>query len=80
MDLSKMRDAIKSIPPSEMKERIEAMQEIGRLKEMCRGKGDIEVEKLSLRIKILKKTENVNKLLELLKKWNLESVLVKEKE
>jgi hypothetical protein len=77
MDLKKLRDMIKAIPLAELRARAAAIREINRVKELCRCKGEAEVNPRSLRIKILKRTENTNLLLSLIKKAGLEGCLEK---
>lgn len=79
MDFSKMRDAIKAMSGDQLTKAKNAHVEIGRLRELCRGKGEVEVGKHTLRVTILKDTENTRALIKAVDNFGIKNYIVENK-
>lgn len=68
MDISGFKAIWESMTPEERKIKIEALTEINKLKQLCYGKGFIEIGSDFKRIKILQNNKEVKRLQQLYEK------------
>jgi len=74
MDISGFKAIWDSITPEQRKAKIEALTEINKLKQLCYGKGYIEIGSDFKSIKILKNNKKVKRLQELFKTAGISGV------
>jgi len=74
MDISGFKAIFDSMTPEERKAKIEALTEINKLKQLCYGKGYIEIDSNFKSIKILQKTKEVKRLQQLFEKVGIRGV------
>ena len=74
MDISGFKAIWESMTPEERKAKIEALTEFGKLKQLCYGKGYIEIGSDFKSIKILKNTKEVQRLKNLFEKLGIRGV------
>ena len=74
MDLSGFKAIFDSMTPEERKAKIDALTEINKLKQLCYGKGYIEIGSDFKSIKILKNTKEVKRLQQLFEKAGIRGV------
>ena len=75
MDISGFKAIWESMTPEERKAKIEALTEFGKLKQLCYGKGFIEIGSDFKSIKILKNTKEVQRLKMLFEKLGIRGVV-----
>ena len=78
MDISGFKAIFDSMTPEERKAKIDALTEINKLKQLCYGKGYIEIGSDFKSIKILQKTKEVKRLQQLFEKAGIRGVEWKE--
>lgn len=78
MDISGFKAIFESMTPEERKAKIEALTEINKLKQLCYGKGFIEIGSDFKSIKILQSTKEVKRLQQLFEKAGIRGVEWKE--
>ncbi len=74
MDISGFKAIWDSITPEQRKVKIEALKEINNLKQLCYGKGYIEIGSDFKSIKILQNTKEVKRLQQLFEKAGISGV------
>ncbi len=74
MDISGFKAIWDSITPEQRKVKIEALKEINNLKQLCYGKGFIEIGSDFKSIKILQHTKEVKRLQQLFEKAGIRGV------
>ncbi len=74
MDISGFKAIWDSITPEQRKVKIEALKEINNLKQLCYGKGFIEIGSDFKSIKILQNNKDVKRLQELFKTAGISGV------
>ena len=74
MDISGFKAIWDSITPEQRKAKIEALTEINKLKQLCYGKGYIEIGSDFKSIKILKNNKEVKRLQQLFEKAGIRGV------
>ena len=78
MDISGFKAIFDSMTPEERKAKIDALTEINKLKQLCYGKGYIEIGSDFKSIKILQDNKEVKKLQQLFEKAGIRGVEWKE--
>lgn len=78
MDISGFKAIWDSITPEQRKVKIEALKEINNLKQLCYGKGFIEIGSDFKSIKILQNNKEVKRLQQLFQKAGISGVEWKE--
>jgi microsomal dipeptidase-like Zn-dependent dipeptidase len=74
MDLSGFKAIFDSMTPEERKAKIDALTEINKLKQLCYGKGYIEIGSDFKSIKILQNNKEVKRLQEFFEKAGIRGV------
>ncbi len=74
MDISGFKAIWESMTPEERKTKIEALTEINKLKQLCYGKGYIEIGSDFKNIKILQNNKEVKRLQQLFEKAGIRGV------
>ena len=74
MDISGFKAIWNSITPEQRKAKIDALTEINKLKQLCYGKGYIEIGSDFKSIKILQHTKEVKRLQQLFEKAGIRGV------
>jgi len=74
MDLSGFKAIFDSMTPEERKAKIDALTEINKLKQLCYGKGYIEIGSDFKSIKILQNNKEVKRLQQLFEKAGIRGV------
>ena len=74
MDISGFKAIFDSMTPEERKAKIDALTEINKLKQLCYGKGYIEIGSDFKSIKILQDNKEVKKLQQLFEKAGIRGV------
>lgn len=80
MDISGFKAIWDSITPEQRKVKIEALKEINNLKQLCYGKGFIEIGSDFKSIKILQNNKEVKRLQQLFEKAGISGVEWKKEE
>ncbi len=78
MDISGFKAIWESMTPEERKIKIDALTEINKLKQLCYGKGYIEIDSNFKGIKILQHTKEVKRLQQLFKTAGISGIEFKE--
>lgn len=74
MDISGFKAIWESMTPEERKIKIDALTEINKLKQLCYGKGYIEIDSNFKGIKILQHTAEVKRLQQLFEKAGIKGI------
>ena len=74
MDISGFKAIFDSMTPEERKAKIDALTEINKLKQLCYGKGYIEIGSDFKSIKILRLTKEVKRLQQLFEKAGIRGI------
>jgi len=78
MDLGKLAKFFNELGPTEVRRLADAIREINTFKMVCIAKGVAEIDKRSLRIKILRKTADTEKLREMIRKTGIADAIVED--